>query len=80
MPPNKTCVNCGAPLTGCACEYCGTVYEPDRSSAEREQLMAEMQKTLLEIRISRQLEEMNSFLEEKPPKGFIDRLLRRGTP
>ena len=25
------CKNCGAPLTGCECEYCGTRYEsPER--------------------------------------------------
>lgn len=24
-----TCINCGAPLTGIKCEYCGTEYEPD---------------------------------------------------
>ena len=29
MPTN--CKNCGAPLTGCECEYCGTRYEfPER--------------------------------------------------
>ena len=31
MPEMTNCKNCGAPLTGCECEYCGTRYEsPER--------------------------------------------------
>lgn len=26
MPEMINCRNCGAPLTGCECEYCGTKY------------------------------------------------------
>lgn len=28
MPEMTNCKNCGAPLTGCECEYCGTKYGP----------------------------------------------------
>lgn len=76
----KTCVNCGAPLTSGKCEYCGTVYVLDRTSAQEAQLMAELQKTVLEIRISRQLEEMNASLRQQKQqqnKSLIDRLLGR---
>ena len=65
MPLPKTCANCGAPLTYGKCEYCGTVYVHDRTSAQETQLMAELQKTMLEIRISRQLEEMNASLKQQ---------------
>ena len=27
MKPKGSCVNCGAPLNGFKCEYCGTEYE-----------------------------------------------------
>lgn len=78
MPFHKTCVNCGAPLTSGECEYCGTIYEHDRRSAQEAQLMAELQKNMLEIRISKQLEEMNASLEQQKRqqnKSLIDRLL-----
>lgn len=78
MQTAKTCVNCGAPITSDECEYCGTVYERDRRSAQEAQLMSELQRTMLEIRISRQLEEMNANLEQqKQRKSLIDRLLGR---
>jgi len=76
MPLPKTCANCGAPLTSGECEYCGTVYVHDRTSAQEAQLMAELQKTVLEIRISRKLEEMNAILKQQN-KSFVDRLLGR---
>ena len=25
----RNCINCGAPLTGPVCEYCGTIYEKE---------------------------------------------------
>lgn len=81
MPKNlKTCINCGAPIISEKCEYCGTVYVHDRTSAQEAQLMAELQKTVLEICISRQLEEMNASLEQQKKqqnRSLIDRLLGR---
>lgn len=80
MPRPKVCVNCGAPLTSGECEYCGTVYDHGRRSAQEAQLMAELQKTMLEIRISRQLEEMNASLKQQKQqqnKSLIDRLFGR---
>lgn len=29
MKVKSNCVNCGAPLHGCKCEYCGTEYDSD---------------------------------------------------
>lgn len=81
MPKNlRTCVNCGAPIISGKCEYCGTVYEQDNILAQKAQLMKEIQRTVLEIHISKQLEEMNASLEQQKKqqnKSLIDRLLGR---
>lgn len=31
IKPKATCVNCGAPLHGFKCEYCGTEYECEKT-------------------------------------------------
>ena len=81
MPKNlRACVNCGAPIISGKCEYCGTVYEQDDISAQKARLMEEIQRTVLEIHISKQLEEMNVSLEQQKKqqnKSLIDRLFGR---
>lgn len=81
MPKNlKTCINCGAPIISGKCEYCGTVYEPDRRSVQELQLMEELRRTVLEICISYQLEKINTSLEQQKKqqnRSLINRLLGR---
>lgn len=51
------CPNCGAPLTGCRCEYCGTV-DPAVERAAREtaqRLQAEIDRLLLFDRVAKDM-------------------------
>lgn len=36
MKIKPNCVNCGAPLHGCKCEYCGTEYDSDEIKIKHE--------------------------------------------
>lgn len=46
------CVNCGAPLTGSKCQYCGTEYGDAYDSAKKQK--AELMEQLLKVSISAQ--------------------------
>lgn len=49
----RVCVNCGAPLEGSKCEYCGSVYHDENEERIRE-LLREIQKVELDMRIAEQ--------------------------
>lgn len=72
----NNCINCGAPLDGDACEYCGTVYRDRRG----DEMLDEIRKINLELRLSTQMQEISAAInrriaEEDNKRGKRRRLL-----
>lgn len=72
----NNCINCGAPLHGSKCEYCGTVYRDRRG----DEMLDEIRKINLELRLSTQMQEISAAInkriaEEDNRRGKRRRLL-----
>lgn len=70
------CPNCGAPLTGCRCEYCGTVDTAvEREARETAQkLKVEIDRLLLFDRVLKdmlRLSDLRSYLPAADEKGKV---------
>lgn len=55
------CINCGAPLRGSKCEYCGTEHDNGRRNVE----LAELRRTVLETKLVMQMEEINANINRQ---------------
>ena len=72
----NNCINCGAPINGNKCEYCGTVYRDRRG----DEMLDEIRKINLELRLSAQMQEISAAInkriaEEENKRGKRRRLL-----
>lgn len=64
----QSCPNCGAPITGWRCEYCGTVFEREPASVR---LSLELCKQQIErdLRTHMQIEEASRVIRAIRPWG-----------
>lgn len=64
----QSCPNCGAPITGWQCEYCGTVFEGEPASV---QLSLELCKQQIErdLRAHMQIGEASRIIRAIRPRG-----------
>lgn len=64
----QSCPNCGAPITGWRCEYCGTVFEREPASVR---LSLELCKQQIErdLRTHMQIEEASRIIGAIRPRG-----------
>ncbi len=68
MPTN--CVNCGAPLTGSKCQYCGTEYGDASDSVKKQK--AELMEQFLKASISAQQAFVISGLNIEQAQVYAD--------
>ena len=57
----NNCINCGAPLDGDTCQYCGTVYRDRRG----DEMLDEIRKINLELRLSTQMQEISAAINKR---------------
>ncbi len=64
----QSCPNCGAPITGWRCEYCGTVFEGEPASV-RLSLELCKQQIELDLRTYMRIEETSRIIGAIRPWG-----------
>lgn len=55
------CINCGAPINGNKCEYCGTVYRNRRG----DEMLDEIRKINMELKLSAQMQEISAAISKR---------------